>query len=113
VRVLHLGVSASAAFACDQGFDREDAKVVPDTSGISTLWFPLPLTYVFLLRLPSEALPARKGSGNGQSRLSLTNDTLVLLLHRRSVVGILPSCSSGRGHVRLQEEQTARQQANS
>ena len=45
------------------------------------------LTYVFLLRLPSEALPARKGCGNGQSRLSLQDDSLVLLLHRRYVAG--------------------------
>ena len=49
------------------------------------------LTYVFLLRLPSEALPARKGCGNGQSRLSLQNDSLVLLLHRRYVAGALLS----------------------
>lgn len=70
-------------------------------------------TYVFLLRLPSEALPARKGSGNGQSRLALTDGTLVLLLHRRSVVDTFLSCCSGRGHVRLQEEQAARQQADS
>ena len=48
------------------------------------------LAYTFLLRLPSEALPASKGKGVGASRVYLEDDCLVLKLQRRQ--GLLCSC---------------------
>ena len=41
------------------------------------------LAYAFLLRLPSEALPAAVGRGGGQSSLYREGDNLVLELKRR------------------------------
>ena len=41
------------------------------------------LAYAFLLRLPSEALPAVNGKGCGQSSLYREGDSLVLELARR------------------------------
>ena len=41
------------------------------------------LAYVFLLRLPSEALPVSAGPGSGHSSLFMEGDTLVLELKRR------------------------------
>ena len=40
-------------------------------------------SYIFLLRLPSEALPLRMGPGLGQSILTMKNGKLVLALARR------------------------------
>ena len=39
--------------------------------------------YIFLLRLPSEALPATKGKCSGTSRLFMEGDSLILQLERR------------------------------
>ena len=44
------------------------------------LWL---FTYAFLLRLPSEALPAVAGKGDHQSSVFLEGDTIVLVLKRR------------------------------
>ena len=41
--------------------------------------------YVFMLRLPSEALPLSVSGGDSQSTLSLDGDKVVLCLKRRSV----------------------------
>ena len=41
------------------------------------------LAYVFLLRLPSEALPVTAGSESGQSSLFRDGETVVLELKRR------------------------------
>jgi len=43
------------------------------------------MSYAFLLRLPSEALPARAGKGSGPAALYLEGDQLVLELDRRCV----------------------------
>jgi hypothetical protein len=44
------------------------------------LWL---FTYAFLLRLPSEALPAVAGKGDHQSSVFMEGDTIVLVLKRR------------------------------
>ena len=41
------------------------------------------LAYAFLLRLPSEALPAAAGPGSGQASLYTDGDQIVLELKRR------------------------------
>ena len=41
------------------------------------------VTYAFLLRLPSEALPISVGKGSGPAALYREGDTLVLALKRR------------------------------
>ena len=41
------------------------------------------LTYAFLLRLPSEALPVKVGPCEGRATLALVGDKLVLKLARR------------------------------
>lgn len=56
------------------------ADVVRDFWTCAVLYL---LAYVFLLRLPSEALPAVAGKGGGQSSLYREGDTLVLELARR------------------------------
>ena len=40
------------------------------------------LSYIFLLRLPSEGLPAAKGNGHGAARVFIEGDTLVMALAR-------------------------------
>jgi len=52
----------------------------PELARYGTLFL---LAYAFLLRLPSEALPAVCGKGGGQSSLYRDGDTLVLELARR------------------------------
>ena len=44
------------------------------------------LAYVFLLRLPSEALPLAVNGTDGQSILSIVEDKVVLTLKRRSAL---------------------------
>ena len=50
-----------------------------------TVAFLYLLAYVFLLRLPSEALVARAGRDCGQSSVYLEADELVIVLKRRCV----------------------------
>ena len=71
-RVLHKrGQVARLVSAC---------TTRPELARYGTLFL---LAYAFLLRLPSEALPAVGGKGSGQSAVYRDGDTLVLELTRR------------------------------
>ena len=48
------------------------------------------MSYIFLLRVPSEALPAMAGRGEGQSRLYKEGDKIVLRLARRCARALAP-----------------------
>ena len=58
----------------------------PETRRYTSLFL---LTYAFMLRLPSEALPLALGSADGQAVLSREGEQLVLRLRRRLLVCVL------------------------
>ena len=77
----------------------------PDCVLYAKLWV---LTYAFLLRLPSEALPTKSGPCEGQSSLELRGNELVLRLKRRCGQTVYACVSDVLECLSLQEKQAGR-----
>ena len=77
----------------------------PDCVLYAKLWV---LTYAFLLRLPSEALPTKSGPCEGQSSLVLRGNELVLRLKRRCGQTVCARVFAVLQRMSLQEKQAGR-----
>ena len=77
----------------------------PDCVLYAKLWV---LTYAFLLRLPSEALPTKSGPCEGQSSLVLRGNELVLRLKRRCGQTVYAYVFDVLECMSLQEKQAGR-----